>query len=65
MWPKESMSWYASRNWCLKKGGHVMNKSNIGQNMPPYSVTQKKYYWIGLRKADWTVYSNTGLQYES
>ena len=38
-----------------------MNKSNIDQYVPPYSVTQKKYYWIGLRQADWTLYNNTGF----
>ena len=63
MWPKESMSWYTSRNWCYKKGGHLMNKSNIDQYVPPYSLTKKKYYWIGLRKADWTLYNNTGPLY--
>ena len=65
MWPKESMSWYASRNWCHKKGGHLMNKSNIDQYVPHYSVTQRKYYWIGSRKADWTLYNNTGFSYAS
>ena len=30
-----------------------MNKSNIEQYVPPYSVTSKKYYWIGLRRLDW------------
>ena len=47
------MSWFSSRNWCSRKGGHLLNKSNIDYYVPPYSVTSHTYYWIGLRKSDW------------
>ena len=57
LWSNKSMSWFSSRNWCFKKGGHLMNKSNLNQYVPPYSVTSKHYYWIGMRKADWVIKS--------
>ena len=60
-WPKKSISWFSSRNWCFRIGGHLINKSNLDHYVPPYSVTAKKFYWIGLRKTDWMVYNKSGI----
>ena len=40
-----------------------MNKSNLNHYVPPYSVTSKEYYWIGLRKTDWVSNSGSGMNF--
>ena len=62
-WPKKSISWFRSRNWCFRKLGHLLNKSNTDQYTPPYSVTSKMFYWIGLRKTDWMIYNKSGISF--
>ena len=55
------MSWFASRNWCLRIGGHLLDKSDVQRSIPDHSVTSHKFYWIGLRQIDWTLYNTSSM----
>ena len=52
---EKSMSRFSSRNWCFRKGGRLINKSDIDQYVPPVNITSRKFYWVGLRKTDWVI----------
>ena len=62
VWPEISKSWYASRSWCTNViGGHLLEKSDLQKYIPEYSMTEYKFYWIGLRQADWVLYYESGI----
>ena len=62
VWPATSMSWFASNSWCTNKiGGHLLDKSDLQKYIPEYSMTKYKFYWIGLRQADWVLYYEPGI----